>query len=91
LLCYLCKYSSQKKKKNSKKSPKPDYLHDFLQYCVQNLTQYQNNVQQGIDADWRIKEAIMFAIGTIRDEIVSQKDLKVQMEQMLFIHILPEF
>jgi hypothetical protein len=33
----------------------------------------------------------MFAIGTIRDEIVSQKDLKVQMEQMLLIHILPEF
>jgi len=62
-----------------------------LQYCVQNLTQYQTNVQQGIDADWRIKEAIMFAIGTIRDEIVSQKDLKVQMEQMLLIHILPEF
>jgi len=26
LLCYLCKYSSQKKKKNQKKRPRPDYL-----------------------------------------------------------------
>jgi len=41
LLCYLCKYSSQKRKKNSKKAPKPDYLHGFLQYAVTNLNQYQ--------------------------------------------------
>lgn len=33
----------------------------------------------------------MFAIGTIRDEIASQKELKAQMEAMLKTHILPEF
>ena len=69
-----------KRKKNSKKAPKPDYLHGFLQYAVSNLTTYQNMISSGTTTDWRIKEAIIFAIGTIRDEIVSQKDLKAQME-----------
>lgn len=90
LLCYLCKYSSQKKKKNSKKAPKPDYLHAFLAYAVSNLDQYNAKIQTGEGADWRIKEALMYAIGTIRDEIASQKELKAQMEQMLQTYVLPE-
>ena len=31
LLIYLCTYKSNKKNK------RPDYLHNFLQYCVNNL------------------------------------------------------
>lgn len=34
---------------------------------VKNLEQYKN--LEG--ADWKIKEALMFAIGTLRDEIDS--------------------
>jgi len=41
-------------------------------------------------ADWRIKEALIFAIGTLRDEISDQKDLKAEMENMLKTYVLPE-
>ena len=71
LMCYLCKYSSIKKKKGKKKAPKPDYLGGFLQFALDNLNTYATNLQAGTPTDWRIKEALMFAIGTIRDEIVS--------------------
>ena len=78
-MCYLCKYSSGKKikKKNGGvKYPKPDYLHKFLEFSVKNLNEYAAKISSGEGADFRIKEAIMYAIGTIKDEIWSQKDLK---------------
>ena len=86
LLCYLCKYSSQGKKKKAK----PDYLHKFLKFTVDNLDQYNQKVNSQEGADWRIKEALMFAIGCLKDEIESQKDLKKSMEQMLLSYVLPE-
>lgn len=88
LLCYLCKYSSEKKKK--KKSVKPDYLHKFLSFAVKNLNDYQEMIKSGQGADFRIKEALMFAISCIIDEINSQKDLKANMEQMLQMYVLSE-
>jgi hypothetical protein len=85
LLCYLCKYSGSKKKKS-----KPEYLHKFLNFAVKNLNEYQAKIQSGQGADFRIKEALMFAISCIIDEINSQKDLRGNMEQMLQHYILPE-
>jgi hypothetical protein len=79
-LCYLCKYSSEGKKKKKVKNPKPDYLHKFLAFTVKNLNEYQEKIQSGQGADFRIKEALMFAISCIIDEINSQKDLKANME-----------
>lgn len=76
MLCYICKYSSEKKKKKAK----PDYLHKFLAFAVKNLNEYQEKIQSGQGADFRIKEALMFAISCIIDEINSQKDLKANME-----------
>jgi hypothetical protein len=32
----------------------------------------------------------MFAIGTLQDEILGQKDMKAQMEGMLISYVLPE-
>jgi importin-7 len=61
-----------------------------LHFTVENLEQYNQKINMNEGADWRIKEALMFAIGTIRDEIESQKDLKKQMEQMLMSYVLPE-
>ena len=69
LLMYLCKYSSEKKKKG-KKRPRPDYLHQFLEFTVKNLNEYAEKINSGQGADWRIKEALMFAILTLRDEIM---------------------
>jgi importin-7 len=78
LLVYLCRYSSQKKQKKKGKSKrgKPDYLHPFLAFAVKNLTEYNSKITSGEGADFRIKEAILYAIGTLKDEIWGEKDLK---------------
>ena len=79
LLVYLCRYSSQKKKKKKggkSKRGKPDYLHPFLAFAVKNLEEYNGKIASGEGADFRIKEAIMYAIGTLKDEIWGEKDLK---------------
>ena len=86
LLCYLCKYTSEKKKKKAK----PEYLHLFLNFAVKNLNEYQEKISSGQGADFRIKEALMFAIACLVDEINGQKDLKANMEQMLSHYVLPE-
>lgn len=90
MLCFLCKYSSLKKKKGSKKTLKPDYLHKFLEFVVKNLNEYNGKVQSGEGADWRIKEALLFSISTLKEEIMSQKDLRQNIEQMLMTYVLPE-
>ena len=73
----LCRYKSIKKNK------RPDYLHKFLEFALSNL------VQAGATS-WRIKEAIMFAIGKLLDEIRDFKDLKELMEPMMAQHVMPE-
>ena len=76
-LIRLCRYKSVKKNK------RPDYLHKFLDFALSNL------VQAG-STNWRIKEAIMFAIGSLLDDIRGFKDLKELMEPMMAQHVLPE-
>lgn len=61
LLIRLCRYKSVKKNK------KPDYLHKFLEFSLSNLVQA---------TDWRVKEAVMFAIGSLLDDIREFNDLK---------------
>lgn len=81
LLIYLCSY------KSSKKNPRPDYIHAFLKFCVDNLVQYQGQP----NPDFRIKEAILHAIGHLSSKIKQYPELKSQMEPMLISHVLPEF
>lgn len=64
LLIYICKYKEDKKKKT-----KPEFLQKFLGFAVQNLNQYNDAIQTSSGADWRIKEALMYCIGTLSDEI----------------------
>ena len=78
LLLYLCSY------KSSKKNKKPDYLNKFLEFCLSNLNQYQ----QQPEPDWRIKEAILFSIGSLVDQIRPQRDLNL--EAMMSTHVMPE-
>jgi len=80
LLQYICMYKS-------KKGGKPDYLHPFLAFVAQNLQEYSQ--QQG-QADWRIKEALLSAIGALSDQIDHLKELRSEMEPMLTKHVLPE-
>lgn len=79
LLGYLCQY------KSSKKAKQPDYLLKFLGFCVQNLEQYKT---QG--GDWRVKEALLYAIGSLVETIAVYPKIKSMMEQMMSGHVLPE-
>ena len=65
-------------------------MEPFLAYAIKNLDEYQSKVAAGEGVDWRIKEALMFSIATIREHIWKSKDLNGQMEQMLIKYILPE-
>ena len=62
-LTYAIQYRSSKKVKV------PDYLTGFLQYCAHTLHQYQQATNAGQAIDWRIKEAILYAIGSILEDI----------------------
>lgn len=81
MMTYLCTYTLKKTKKKA-----PVYLHKFLEFCVNNLGQYQMQT----NPDWRIKEAILLAIGSLYEPIMDRKDLKSMMEPMFITHVLPE-
>lgn len=87
LLGYLCKYSSEPK---NKKHRKPDYLHKFLEFVIKNLDQYHEQLAAGQQVDWRIKEGLLFAVGSLRDEIEREKDLKGQLERIMQTYVLAE-
>lgn len=65
LLIYICSYASGPKTKKTKR--KPDYLFPFLNFAVQNMGQYQQQLAQGGSPDWRIKEGLLCAIGHLHD------------------------
>lgn len=69
LLIYVCSYISTKKVKGQKTVRKPDYLFPFLNFAVTNMNQYAEQIQQGNSPDWRIKEALLLAIGHLHDLI----------------------
>ena len=55
------------------------------------MQQYSDNVQAGNNPDWRIKEALLFAIGNLTETIGLHKDLARNIEPMLKTHVLPDF
>ena len=91
---YICNYKSPQPKAKGKKAKQPrqieDYLPGFLQYCDTNLEQYAAGVAAGSNPDWRIKEAILWALGNILDLVISHKQFKSKMEPTLHKHVLPE-
>ena len=98
LLDDLCKYSSDVKKvrkagKTVRKRGKPDYLHTFIQFVAQHLTEFEAATLGGQQPDWRIKEALMTAVCCIAvsDLLWNNKfNLKDDMEKLLANYILPE-
>ena len=79
LVVQICQYNSTREaikkeiqggaKKKMPRNIKPDYLVPFLNYMANNMTEYQQKTQQGIYVDWRIKEALLLAVGHLEDEI----------------------
>lgn len=86
LLQLLCQYKSKKGKK-----VKPDYLMPFLSFASNNMQQYADAVSSGANPDWRIKEALLFSIGSLNEVISLYPDLVANIEPMLKAHVLPDF
>ena len=84
LIQIVCAYKSVKKQK------KPDYLFPFLTFATNNMTMYNDEKAKNGNPDWRIKEALLFAVGSLQEQIAEQKDLNAQMEPMLMTHVMPE-
>lgn len=68
----------------------PEYLVNFLNYVSDNLNQYLTKIQQGEQADWRIKEALLLAVGHLADAIFKIDDLKQNMESVHMTHVISE-
>lgn len=83
LLNYLCEH------KSTKKAKQPDHLKNFLVFCAKNLAEYKQATSTGQNYDWRIKEAILFAVGSLIEEIQPYKQLRQLVEPMLIEHVLP--
>ena len=56
--------------------PKPDYLQNFVQFVIKHLVEYDEKVATGQSMDWRIKEALLLILCSIRDNIVGAKEIK---------------
>ena len=81
LLSGICVYKKNKKQK------RPDFLKSFLEYCYTSLVEFN---QQPVTPDWRIKEAILYAIGSLFEDLNAYKELRQQMEPMVMQFVLPE-
>ena len=84
LIQYVCAY------KSTKKAKKPDYLIPFLTFATNNMTMYNDEKSKNANPDWRIKEALLFAVGSLCGQIAEQKELNKSMEPMLMTHVMPE-
>lgn len=77
LMQYICMHKSDKK-------GKPDYLFPFLNYAVTNMTSYLQMKASGGTPDWRIKEALLCAVGHLQSQIHDERAvLNAQIEPML--------
>lgn len=86
LVQLICQYKTQKGRKN-----KPDYLMPFLNFAADNMMQYSTALAQGGNPDWRVKEALLFSIGSLHEIVGLYSDLARNIEPMLKAHVLPDF
>lgn len=62
----------------------------FLAFASNNMQQYADGLAAGGNPDWRIKEALLFSIGSLNEVIDLYDDLKANIEPMLKAHVLPD-
>jgi hypothetical protein len=91
----ICQYNSEyaaakhEKQVNPKskiklpKDTKSEYLVPFLTFAHNSMTEYNTKVQNGDAPDFRIKEALLYIVGSLEQEISRDKDMRANMEQML--------
>ena len=63
----------------------------FLNFASTNMQQYSDAVQAGSNPDWRVKEALLSAVGSLNETIGLYKDLAQNIEPMLKAHVMPDF
>lgn len=73
--------------RTSKAQKKPEFLHSYLEFCYISLKQFE---EQSPKPDWRIKEAILLAIGSLAEHMDGYKALRKMVEPMLQTFVLPE-
>ena len=86
LLQHICQFKTQKGRK-----VKPDYLVPFLGFVSNNMQQYANELAAGGNPDWRVKEALLYSVGSLNETIRGFSDLAKNIEPMLKTHVLPDF
>ena len=70
---------------------RPCFLFPFLTFIAQNLTTYMQQQTQNLKPDWRIKKALISALGHLNEHIAKEKDqVWPQLEKMLVAYTLPE-
>jgi len=78
LLQHICTHQSGGKKS------KPDFLMPFLNYAVTNMQTYAAKKATGETPDWRIKEALLCAVGHLQGQIHRERStLNAMMEPTL--------
>ena len=55
------------------------------------MQQYSDALAAGQNPDWRVKEALLFAIGSLSETVIKFGDLAKNIEPMLKSHVLPDF
>jgi hypothetical protein len=69
LLQLICQYKTVLGNKKKSRATKPDYLVPFLGFASNNMQQYSDAARAGNNPDWRIKEALLFAVGSLNEVI----------------------
>ena len=82
----ICSHKSQKGRRI-----KPDHLMPFLNFASNNMQQYADEVAAGANPDWRVKEALLFSVGSLQGTIEKHADLAASIEPMLKAHVFPDF
>ena len=83
LITHATRYKSNKEDENSF----PDYLEFFFQYCVDNLSEYMKQESP----DYRIKDALLLAIGQMSVSLLKHDKFKPTLEEILRQVVFPDF
>ena len=86
LLQLICQYKSTPGRK-----VKPDYLMPFLAFVSNNMQQYGEALAAGGNPDWRVKESLLYAVGSLNEDIALYKEYAHNIEPMLKTHVLSDF
>ena len=74
--------------------PAPDgdsqVLTDFFGFALKLLDKYDQDLKREEPQDWRVKDALMHALGLVKHHISGNEICKNQMEQILLRHFMPE-